>query len=179
LIEAARKNHVGFIAQDVEKVIPEVVLYDDSIDMYSIDYTKLTPYIVEAIKEQQIIIKSMQSEIEELKKFLGNNDDKLKSAAITPNEDNIQFDFKNALYQNSPNPFNKNTQIEYFLSEITQNAMINIYDMNGSQLKSIPLNQKGKGSITINGSEFKAGMYMYSLIADGQLIDTKRMVLTD
>jgi len=51
--------------------------------------------------------------------------------------------------------------------------------MNGTQLKSIPLNQKGNGSITINGSELKAGMYMYTLITDRQVVDTKRMILTD
>ena len=83
------------------------------------------------------------------------------------------------LYQNSPNPFSVSTKIEYYLPADVQKATIYIYDMNGTQLKSIPLNQKGNGSITINGSELKAGMYMYTLIADGQVIDTKRMILTD
>jgi hypothetical protein len=31
---------------------------------------------------------------------------------------------------------------------------------------------------TIQGSEFQAGMYLYSLIADGKEVDTKRMILT-
>jgi len=51
--------------------------------------------------------------------------------------------------------------------------------MNGTQLKSIELHPKGNGSITINGGEFNAGMYIYTLIADGQVIDTKQMILTD
>ena len=56
--------------------------------------------------------------------------------------------------------------------------MICIYDMNGTQLKCIPLNINGYGNITINGSELKAGMYIYTLIDDGQLIENKRMILT-
>jgi len=48
--------------------------------------------------------------------------------------------------------------------------------MNGTQLKSIELHHLGDGSITINGGEFKAGMYLYALITDGQVIDTKRMI---
>ena len=60
-----------------------------------------------------------------------------------------------------------------------QNAMLNIYNMNGTQLKSIDIQQTGSGSITINGSEFGAGMYMYALIVDGNIIDTKNMVLTE
>ena len=46
------------------------------------------------------------------------------------------------------------------------------------QLKSYPLVQRGKGNVTINGSELTAGMYLYALIADGKVIDTKRMILT-
>jgi hypothetical protein len=37
---------------------------------------------------------------------------------------------------------------------------------------------RGTGNITVQGSEFKAGMYLYALIADGKVIDTKRMILT-
>ncbi len=51
--------------------------------------------------------------------------------------------------------------------------------MNGTQLKSIELHQKGDGSITLNGGELQAEMYMYSLVTDGQLIDTKQMLLTE
>jgi len=32
--------------------------------------------------------------------------------------------------------------------------------------------------LTISGSELNAGMYFYSLIADGKEVDTKKMILT-
>jgi hypothetical protein len=51
--------------------------------------------------------------------------------------------------------------------------------MQGTQLKSILITQRGNSSITIMGSELRAGMYFYALIADGQEIDTKRMILTN
>ena len=50
--------------------------------------------------------------------------------------------------------------------------------MTGSLLKTIPVNQRGEGSVTINGNEFKAGMYLYSLVDDGKIVDTKQMLLT-
>lgn len=50
---------IGFIAQDMEKVFPEVV--DTNKDGFkSIQYAKLTPVLVEAIQEQQQIIDSLQ-----------------------------------------------------------------------------------------------------------------------
>ncbi len=176
-LELERKNKLGFLAQDVQEVLPEVVNYSDSTDSYGIEYTALIPVLVEAVKEQQIIIESLQTEIQELTK--GNSGSKLKSATTATSTSSSQANTLNALYQNTPNPFSQSTTIEYSVAENIQKAMICIYDMNGTQLKCIALSLTGYGNITINGSELKAGMYMYSLIADGQLIDTKRMVLTD
>jgi len=63
-----QKDVAGLIAQDVEKVIPNVVVYDDETDIYGIDYTRIIPYLIEAIKEQQKTIESMEKEIDKLKK---------------------------------------------------------------------------------------------------------------
>ncbi|MGB4414985.1 MAG: T9SS type A sorting domain-containing protein, partial [Paludibacter sp.] len=82
------------------------------------------------------------------------------------------------LDKNIPNPFNTSTTIGYYLPTMTANASIYVYDMNGIQLKSYPITEKGKGNVIIQGSELNAGMYLYALIADGKVIDTKRMILT-
>jgi hypothetical protein len=58
-------EQVGFIAQEIEKVYPQVVLADK--DGYkSVDYSKFTPVLVEAIKEQQKIIEELQKVIQQL-----------------------------------------------------------------------------------------------------------------
>ncbi|HKJ40529.1 MAG TPA: tail fiber domain-containing protein [Sunxiuqinia sp.] len=59
--DKTKKVHSGFLAQEVEKVIPEAVLKNDSSQHVSLAYTAIIPYLVEAIKEQQ-------AQIEELKK---------------------------------------------------------------------------------------------------------------
>lgn len=56
----------GVIAQDIEKIIPEIVLTD--IKGYkSVDYTKLIPVLIEAIKEQQLQIENLKLEVEQIK----------------------------------------------------------------------------------------------------------------
>jgi hypothetical protein len=82
-----------------------------------------------------------------------------------------------SLLQNTPNPFNQTTRIEYYLPETVRNAVIYIHNMYGLRIKSIPLLNNGNGTITINGSELQPGMYIYSLFADGQEVDAKRMIL--
>jgi len=54
------KKQIGFIAQDVEKIIPELITTGE--DGYkSISYEKVNAYLVEAIKEQQKEIDSLKS----------------------------------------------------------------------------------------------------------------------
>jgi hypothetical protein len=49
--------------------------------------------------------------------------------------------------------------------------------MNGILLKSFPINVTGQNQLTINGSELKVGMYIYTLIVNNKEVDTKRMIL--
>jgi hypothetical protein len=50
--------------------------------------------------------------------------------------------------------------------------------MSGAEIVAFPIDTFGQGELTIDGGTLRAGMYLYSLIADGQLIDTKQMILT-
>ena len=50
--------------------------------------------------------------------------------------------------------------------------------MNGSQVAEYPIFSFGEGCVIVSANALDAGMYLYSLIADGQIIDTKRMILT-
>lgn len=81
------------------------------------------------------------------------------------------------LYQNTPNPFTAQTEIRFRLPEDAKDAYICIFDMTGKTLKQIPVSGSQQ-SVTIQGYEFSAGMYLYSLIVNGQEIDTKRMILS-
>ncbi len=56
---------LGFIAQEVEPVLPEVVGADLE-GFKTIDYSKLTPVLVEAMKEQQAIIETQRSELDQM-----------------------------------------------------------------------------------------------------------------
>jgi hypothetical protein len=177
-IEDIRKNQIGFLAQQVKDVFPEVVLYDKYTDFYSIDYTKFAPLLVETIKEQQLIIDSMKAEIATLKKQLS-GESQLKSGIIlssTPDNSELSA---NTLFQNVPNPFLDDARIEYYLLSDVQKAAICIYDLNGKQLRCFPIENRGYGSVTISGKDLSAGIYLYSMISDGILIDTKRMILTN
>ena len=62
-----KKANIGFIAQHVEEVIPELVNTDDS-GIKSVSYTQMVAVLTEAMKEQQKMIDSQQKIIESLQK---------------------------------------------------------------------------------------------------------------
>ena len=57
----------GFIAQQVEPIIPDVVNTDEETGMKSINYVGLIGHLVEAIKEQQTQIDDLKAEIQSMK----------------------------------------------------------------------------------------------------------------
>ncbi|MFA7308905.1 MAG: tail fiber domain-containing protein [Patescibacteria group bacterium] len=64
----------GLIAQDVQKVIPEIVTAGG--DGYlGLDYSKLTAFLIEVNKAQQKEIKGIQGDITEVKKLVQNSQD--------------------------------------------------------------------------------------------------------
>jgi hypothetical protein len=58
------QDELGFIAQEVEKVVPEIVTKDKTTEAYrSVKYDKLVALLVEAIKEQQKQIDSLKIQV--------------------------------------------------------------------------------------------------------------------
>ncbi len=164
--EFSKGDKYGFLADEIKEVFPEFVRIDSTDGTYAVDYISFIPVLLEAVKEQQRQIDNLENLVDKAK---------FKSAESVVNN----YINSASLSQNVPNPFNKDTKIDYVLPEGVNTATIYIYDMNGKQIKSYDLGQTGIGSLTIYGNELMAGMYMYALIADGKEIDTKRMILTE
>ena len=66
-------NDIGLIAQEVEKILPEVITekkmplmegVDPNIDYKTVNYEKIIPVLIEAIKEQQEQIDELKKQIE-------------------------------------------------------------------------------------------------------------------
>jgi hypothetical protein len=117
-------------------------------------------------------IAALQQEIRELKAQLAEIRSSLRTTDKISASDNL-------LYQNLPNPFTKETSIRFNLTKMQQSAMIIVYDLSGHQLKKYPITTVGAGGITVTSETLQPGVYLYSLVVDGQEVDSKRMTLTN
>ena len=61
-------DKIGLIAQDVRKVVPEVVVGDETKENLGMNYAELVPVLINAIKEQQKEINAIQIRINNLKR---------------------------------------------------------------------------------------------------------------
>ena len=65
--EEDKGRKTGVIAQEINEVLPEVVTYAADVDEYGVSYGNIAGVLIEAIKEQNELIKTLKSEIDELK----------------------------------------------------------------------------------------------------------------
>jgi hypothetical protein len=61
---------IGFLAQDIQKIIPEAVVVPDNGSPLGMKYTELIPVLVKGMQEQQRIIENQQKQIDELYRLL-------------------------------------------------------------------------------------------------------------
>ncbi len=177
------EEKIGYIAQELQKVYPQLVSKDEKGN-YGVDYIGLIPIIVEAMKGQDSKLQDQIKKVEDLEsqlaqcctnKLNGLENSEVERKKLIENSTNTFA----TLEQNNPNPFDKQTLIGYTIPDNCTNSSLHIYDLNGVELKNYAINQKGKGNIIIDSNSLKAGMYLYTLICDGKEISTKKMILTN
>jgi hypothetical protein len=77
-LPAARQ--IGFIAQEVQQILPEAVIKDTE-GYYAVNYDAVVPVLVEAMKEQQRDLEAKAARIAELERRLGELEGKEKDRA--------------------------------------------------------------------------------------------------
>jgi hypothetical protein len=80
------------------------------------------------------------------------------------------------LNQNVPNPFAESTVITYSIPETVNTAQIIFSDATGALIKTVDIRERGNGQLNVYANDLSSGVYTYSLIADGKIVATKRMV---
>jgi hypothetical protein len=211
LMNLPAASHYGLIAQDVEKVLPNLIketkfepaiamphkpgidgknitkdsIKADVINFKALNYTELIPIIIKGMQElsaqndslkrentlQQKINADLQHQINELKAMI-------VSKQSTVNGQQPAVISSALLEQNIPNPFTNSTTINYTLPQKFASAQIVITDKNGKTLKTVNVSGSGKGTLKVDASTLSSSAYQYSLYVDGNLIETKQMLVT-
>lgn len=171
-------DKLGVIAQEIKKVLPEVVRdweykTDEQTgkktkvptEKLGVLYADIIPVLIRGIQEQQ-------KEIEELKQLVN----QLTNTQVSSSSTSNVIISNTTLEQNTPNPVKNTTTIKYNVAG-RKNAQLNVTDGSGKILKKVQLTTKGTGTVNIDCTTLTAGTYYYSLVVDGKAIDSKKMII--
>jgi hypothetical protein len=197
-------SHFGLIAQDVQKVLPNLVndtkfetamaqpqateaalqkahelgktqTQSEIIEFKTLNYTELIPVLIKGMQELSAINDEKDAKINNLQKQI----DELKVIVLRSNsQTGTNTKIANAsLAQNAPNPFTNATTIKYTLPSKFTSAQILITDKNGKQLKQLNISGSSNGTLRVDASTLSSGTYNYSLVIYGKIITTKQMAV--
>lgn len=205
LLEKSKITYTGFLAQEVATIAEEndfnfsgIISPKHANDHYKLRYASFVVPLVKATQEQQKIIQVQGQKINKQEQAIADQNNKisdlenevaelstlikelLAQSEENPTGSNHELHLKKApsLNQNQPNPFRENTLVNYFIPNTAKNAHIQVTSVDGKVLGTVNIPEKGQGQVTINAATYPAGTYYYSLIVDGEVFETKRMVLT-
>ena len=195
LLNLPTEKQYGFVAQDVEAVVPELVKETDlqfreavrdgttdgvfSETYKALNYQMLIPILTQGIKEQQIEIADLRQKNEQLEEsiaILRQEVEQIRSQIEIESSAEPEADVW--LDQNTPNPFATETFISFQLPDKVKSASLMITAPNGQMIKEYEIASGGKGQVKIPSSLLPSGLYYYSLIIEGTLTDTKSMIVT-
>lgn len=163
----------GLLASELALQFPELVETDVYGHRY-INYLELVPVLISAINELYDAIEDAGLMLGVQTQSTGAKGAKLGVGADATTEENEGA----KLYQNTPNPFSAETVIEYYVPAGAKSATLYVFNLSGEMLQSYTLKQYGHGTVTVSVGTLAAGMYVYSLVVDGQIVDSKQMILT-
>lgn len=168
---AVPTKSLGFLAQDVEKVLPEIVSLSSTGDSL-VDYTAIIPVLVQAVKDLDGIVQQLELQLDEKANIAD-----IQGTTVTTASAMLA---DATLNQNTPNPFNSSTNISFTIPSSARSAFIMVCNLQGTQVKKYEIAQRGNGNIMVSSSDLgSAGMYMYTLVVDGKQISTKRMLVVE
>ena len=162
------KQHFGLDADQLEEVFPDLV-YEQEDGTKSINYVEMVPILVQAINELSAKVASLE----------GNKDGSVRMTKqlVTGTDEIDENIIALSLGQNKPNPFSNRTTIEVCIPDDVQNAFIYVYDLQGKKVEQVDITARGKQNVHLTSANLTDGMYLYSLIADGKVVETRRMIV--
>lgn len=168
---------IGFIAQEVETIIPEVVKKSaDDYQLRSLNYVEVIPVLTGAIKEQQEIITTQNQRIDQLEKEM----EEIK--AMIKNQSGSQPSQQKPGSTGSmnvvPNPTYGKTTVNYTISGDYANASIIVYNELGQKMGEYVITQKGNGSVEVDATSFAGGAYFCKLVVDENIREVKKFIVS-
>ena len=169
---SANLHSVGTVRlEGLEMGKGNILVIDEKGNVYRSSVASLLGTNTTRLEKQESIIKTQKEQIEDLQKQINDVKQILKASNSTT-FGTLNDEAK--LEQNIPNPTNGKTTINYTIPTTIKRASLMISDLSGKQLQSFNLNTH-QTSIDVEMKD--AGLFIYTLILDGKIANSKKMLV--
>lgn len=160
----------------------------------TVNYKAMSALLVRSIQEQQLTIDSLrnvqskqdsinqavQQQLAALASQINSccSNTSARNANSNINQLDVELSDKDAivLNQNVPNPFAEQTTITYNVPISVEKAQLIFFNANGQVIQTVDIKTRGKGKVNVFAADLSSGLYHYTLVADGKVVDSKKMV---
>ena len=180
----AKGKQTGFIAQELKEEFPHLVQQQnmfllngkgqpngETMQYQGVNYIGLIAVLTKGIQEQQSILDNQEVRIQELELQLKRL--MAQQQLIFENETKSQTGI--FLGQNFPNPFRHTTTIKCRIPSKIGNAFLVIKNIEGKELQRFRIISGSPEEVTVNLQGFTKGVYVYSLVSNGEILISKKM----
>ncbi|OFX33170.1 MAG: hypothetical protein A2X08_14090 [Bacteroidetes bacterium GWA2_32_17] len=176
-------NYSGLIAQQVDSAAQQIGYNFSGIykpkssnDLYSLSYAQMVVPLIKAVQELSnkydslLAIISPAGNTKSMQNTSGG-----KGENENKQEIKLKLPVEIMMSEARPNPNDGKAEIDYYLPSSVLNAKIIFTDMLGNVIKEVQLTT-GYGTIAVDTMELPNGTYTFSLVTDGKVYNTKKML---
>lgn len=161
------KSYYALDVNAVKQSFPALIIKDAQGNEY-VNYTQLVPILVQAIKE-------LKTELDDLKEAVASSGTRKVNAA-TNIATNTLDEGRGSISQNTPNPFTGQSTVRVSVPDDASDAYVDILTLNGASVKRIPVSN-GLSEVSLSSFDFAPGTYLYTLVVNGKVSETRRMIV--
>lgn len=161
------KSYYALDVNAVKQSFPALIIKDAQGNEY-VNYTQLVPILVQAIKE-------LKTELDDLKEAVASSGTRKVNAATNIATNTLDEGW-GSISQNTPNPFTGQSTVRVSVLDDASDAYIDILTLNGASVKRIPVSN-GLSEVSLSSFEFAPGTYLYTLVVNGKVSETRRMIV--
>lgn len=204
-ISLPSEKQYGFISQEIRELLPEFTKtlvhpakFDENgkeliakKEILGLNYIGFIALLTKGVQEQQQQITAdektsadlraqlidQQKQLDEQKQLIAQLSQKVSGTTGIATVNGVEAGFQ--MSQNEPNPFSHETVVNYTLPQTVAKAFMAVYDLTGKQITTLPIEVRGSSSVTVTSEKLAAGIYIYSIVADGKVVDSKRMIVAE
>lgn len=161
------KSYYALDVNAVKQSFPALIIKDAKGNEY-VNYTQLVPILVQAIKE-------LKTELDDLKEAVASSGTRKVNAATNIATNTLDEGW-GSISQNTPNPFTGQSTVRVSVPDDASDAYVDILTLNGASVKRIPVSN-GLSEVSLSSFDFAPGTYLYTLVVNGKVSETRRMIV--